>query len=98
MGYPHISLAQSSTQEKSLSFEEEWAISLGQFVRLPKSQRSVLLSMLGRDGKLSLTDSIDTQMQWLATLDMKRKERALTLILVCRILPILLGTPLPDSN
>lgn len=98
MASRHTKPEPNSTWGRYRSFEGEWDISLELFGLLPPSVRSVLLSTLGRDGKPSPTESIDTQTQWLGTCSPKLKARAMILI-ADSLMPLTQpGMPSLDSN
>ena len=89
--------AQSNTTEAKLQcLEAQLAISQEQLKRLLPSQALALLSMLGTDGKVSMTDLTGTLMQWYDTLSPSQKARWWTLIVDFFTLHTPHGTPSRD--
>jgi hypothetical protein len=86
------------TAEKLQYLGAQFLTSLGQFQQLLPSALSEQVNMLGKDGSPSLTDTIDTLMQWYDTLSTKEKVKWWTLNLDFFMLHTPHGTPSRGSN
>jgi hypothetical protein len=87
-------LAESKwTQASHQSIAESFLISHEQWKQLLPSQLSEQLSIIGTDGSMSLTELLDTLMQWYDTLSKKEKVRFWTMTLDFSTLPTQHGVP-----
>lgn len=85
-------------EEKLQSFVDSLTTSQEQWKGLLPSQLSEQVSMLGKGGRVSVMDTIDTLTQWYDTLSKKEKETFWILTLDFSMLLTPLGTPSRDSN